>query len=61
MAYTAGGYDSDAEGGGYGNSTGLGFTDKAVTFGTLHICHDSCTRQDDLVAVIYRKICSLAK
>jgi hypothetical protein len=32
MAYTSGGYDSDVEGGGYGNDTGLGFTDKAVSF-----------------------------
>jgi len=32
MAYTSGGYDSDVEGSGYGNDTGLGFTDKAVSF-----------------------------
>ena len=31
MAYTSGGYDSDVEGSGYGNDTGLGFTDKAVS------------------------------
>lgn len=35
MAYTSGGYDSDAEGGNYGTDLGIGFTDKAVRRGFI--------------------------
>ena len=35
MAYTAGGYDSDVEGGPYQENVGMGFTDKAVSWHTF--------------------------
>ena len=41
MAYTSGGYDSDAEGGNYGTDLGVGFTDKAVSVTTISLVDQS--------------------